>query len=180
MIRRFLSWLKSFFVTDDSWSIYKPTDRGIYSYFNGTAIVSADPMELYRALVSADLDQDFLVATTTNFSGDLPTHILQKVRKDADEAYQRILSKVRAAFSLKPVAEGGLPEDRVFELFTHFMDYTDRVKKNSRTLQTTLKPSADWTPISKEESLPILPISDSGSIESGQSTSPHGPQPLVP
>lgn len=165
MIFKFLQWLSSFFAPknlssrdDYALDLYTPGEKGIYSYFNGTEIIKEDPMVLHKRLmdVGPELSIDMKVASSPF--------------KDAKEAHNKMLEKVRKIFDLKPFKDGGLTEVQAIELFDHFLTYEDFQKKIAN-LPTT-EPTAPWSssPPSSAESPPTSSPTASGSTASGPST----------
>lgn len=149
MLRKFLNWLLgpstlSEFATEkapnevtvlrnqsepeedvpDEVKTFKPTLK-VYAYFNGQEMVKADPEVLFKkwGKVGGDLDVDI--------------SIVRAGSKDADQAYEKALSRIRGIFDVLPFDQGGLDESSTFELFLHFVQYIETVKKNSKVLATS-------------------------------------------
>lgn len=127
--------------------IYSPEERQIFKFFNGSRIVYADPIPLWKRVadVGPILSIDIKVANSMS--------------KDAGTAKELAASKVRKIFNLKELengieipTEGTLTDDECFGVLNEFLEWSNRLKKNSKT-----------TVISAEETLPSL---DSSSVDS--------------
>lgn len=161
---RFFTWLKSLFSKNkttegliDSYEMYLPHERMIYSYFDGQRIVKGDPLVLYKEVmaVRGDLAVDMRVSTSP--------------MKGADIAHSKVVGTIRKIFNLSPLDKGGLSELETIALLDHFLVYTEAVKKNSSPSQTSSTPTADFTS-SSPPNPPISPSSDSGSTENESKT----------
>ena len=163
------SWLVSLFKrkpTLKEMSLYTEEERLIYSYWNGEKIVKADPMVLYKKLVTIgpDLEADMLGARSKS--------------KKAMEYHDGVIKKLRNLFGVKSFEEGGLTEQETLSLYDHFQDYVGVIKKNgnpSATSQEETSPdtSASTPPSTEGSSTPSPPTpssSDSGSTEKESST----------
>ncbi len=106
-------------------TVFQAKNLRIYTYFNGTEMVKADPMVLFKKWMerAGDLDGDFA--------------IIRVGQMGADEAYEKALGRIRAIFDIKPLVDGGLDEDSTFDLFYHFIRYIEEVKKNLKSLPTS-------------------------------------------
>lgn len=102
----------------DTLEFYKPKERIIYSYWNGSQIVKADPMTLYKRVMdhSQELSAEMKVSNSPS--------------KDASSSHTSLVKKVRDIFNVLPLEEGGLSELETLQLLDHFMTYTNAVKKN--------------------------------------------------
>jgi len=167
MFSRFWAWLKAWFVKPDD-SIYQPTERLIYSYFNGEKLVIADPQVLYRALMDV----------APELSADINTSNSQS--KFWKQANDNAVKNVRNIFSIKPLPEGGLGELELFELLFHFIDYCDRLKKVRSPSQMSSVSLAAPIPTSEVKSQPIDNTLASGSTEKEPSTVEPEPSPTEP
>lgn len=125
----------------DEVKTFKPTLK-VYAYFNGQEMVKADPQVLFKqwGQVAGDLDVDFT--------------IIRSGSKDADQAYEKALGRIRSVFNILPMDQGGLDEDSTFELFYHFVNYIAEVKKNSRDSVTKSATTASPPPPSSDVPLP--------------------------
>lgn len=112
----------------DSFDVYEPGARRIYSYFDGEKVVAADPMVLWRNLMEV--------------RGDLSAHLSLAFApmdsKDKPQAYAKAAALSRKIFSVREFHEGGLTEAEAVNLVQHFWRYCDGVKKNS-------PPSPSWS-----------------------------------
>lgn len=108
-----------------SLSLYKPSERMIYRYFDGQKNVEVDPMIIFRAVSDHkhELSVDMKVSS-------LPM-------KGNIEAYQTLLNTIRKIFNVKPHAEGGLTEIETVALLDHWLVYEDTQKKITNPLPTT-------------------------------------------
>lgn len=182
-IRRLLNRIRSFLglTPKEQFDVYLPRERKIYSYFNGEKVLKADPMDIQRKLsaVSTELDMDLKIATSTEFAGNLPEAIMKNVFLDAEKARQNALKTLRGVFNVKTLDEGGLLDDEVFDVFSHFMIYVQAVKKNSMTSPITSKPSEDYKATS-EDARPITNTSVSGLTENVPGIESPEPLPTEP
>lgn len=167
MFSRFWSWLVSFFrktpaLIQESYDVYLPQDREIYSYFDGEKVVRVDPMPIYKKImaIGPELSVDIKVARSP--------------MKDAQKAHGAAVRKIREVFSIKEFDKGGLTEQESMDLLDHFLDYADSIKKNSSTSvisppETSLPTSVPLPDLSGVGSVPNQPTtntSDSGSTVS--------------
>ncbi len=146
----FLSWL---FGPRDLPNIYKPRELLLYEYFDGSKMVKADPMVLWKRImeVSTDLDIDIKVS--------------KSVSKDAPEAHDKVIKKCRRIFNLKPLEDGGLPETETVELFDHFMLFCWSLQKKMNGFQISAEATLVTSNSSPAESPPTPKPSPSGSTE---------------
>lgn len=153
----------------DPVDLFRPKERDIYHYFDGTAVRDADPLPLYRKMkdVITDLEVEFKVAS----SG----------MKGADEHYTSAVNRIRGIFDLKPFPEGGLTEMECVALFRHFFNYSGGVKKKLPPSSTPSPGTSDDTPPSTEPvpepSPPTELSSGSGSTASEPTTEPPAESP---
>ena len=135
---------------EDSYDLYKPRERLIYSYFDGRQIVKADPIYLYKRLMARgpEIDIDRKVAASES--------------KGALQAHDSLVSKLREVFEVKSLQEGGLTDSEITTLLDHYLTYTEILKKKwnpSLTSSASLVDSA----ASSAESRPTSSISAFGS-----------------
>lgn len=145
--------------------VFNPTERKIYSYFDGEKTVKADPMALYKKIagIGPELSIDIKVA--------------QSRSKDNVKAHTQAMEKVRGIFNIKPFEEGGLTEAELQALLDHFLTYCEGVKKNSKMFTTSL-PSSEASPTSTEPAVQIIqPSSGSGSTANAAFTAEPGKLP---
>ena len=149
------SWLNR---GDDDDALYSLGERFIYRYNNGQKVVRADPMRLYKAVmqVGPELEIDIKVSKSPS--------------KDAANAHQQALLKLRDIFAVKPLEEGGLTEIETFRLFDHFMAFCGVQKKSSSPPPTSPDAPSPPTPPSPAEGPPTPKPSDSGSTASDSSS----------
>jgi hypothetical protein len=184
MLRTFSEWVQSFFAPKKaspvhSFDLYKPEERYIYSYFDGERIVRADPIELYRRIMSKwpELRTDIAVS--------------QSPSKDAGQCHTRMIETIRELFRVKPldpVQRTGLTEVETIELLNHFFTFNGEVKKNSSEPPTSptatsppmQPPTAEPSSASVSVGSPTTKSSDSGSTESDPSTAEPTKSPSVP
>lgn len=148
-------------------SLYSPKERFIYAYFDGEKTVHEDPVVLYKRLeeVRPELAIDMRVSVSPS--------------KDARSAHDASVRKVRTIFGLKDFSAGGLTETEVFDLFDHFWDYLDAVKKNLSLFATSsISTPGPATPSSADAPI-TSPSSGSGSIADAPSTGGPGPSPTA-
>lgn len=158
MLRRFFSWLFSLFSSRSQTDIYKPGERLIYRYSNGQKTITADPLTLYKRVMDVGpyLSIDMKVA--------------QSISKDAGKAHNEMILRVRGIFNVEPLEKGGLTELETLQLLDHFLEYCERIKKNSRQFVTSSTSSAVSPITSEKASLPMSNSSDSGSTANAPST----------
>jgi len=104
--------------------------RFIFSYWNGSKIVKADPMVLWRSLQQhADFSEaDFR---------------LMKVDALRDSLVHKLANVVRDVFDIKSPDDGGLTELETLEVLRSFIEYTGFQKKSGEPMQTLQQPAAD-------------------------------------
>lgn len=152
---------------EERFDLYKPHERLIYSYWDGSKTVHADPMILWRKVmaIGPELSVDIKVANSP--------------MKDAANAHQKMLQKIRDLFGVKPFEEGGLTETESIALFDHFMVYCNVQKKTGREPPTSPGETSPSTPSppppsgggSSSASPPTGSSSGSGSTGTESSTS---------
>ena len=177
-MRFLLGWwhkTKSLFLSkqdsEQRFDIYAPRERLIYSYFDGEKQVLADPLELYQKVMDVwpGLRVDLKLAESALIK-----------EKESNEAYEKVVAKVREIFNIKNFKDGGLTKAECCHLLDHFFAFFIQLKKNSPPLQTSLESSEDSSPSSEEDDPPTDNSSDSGSTDEGPFTggpvsSPSGP-----
>ncbi len=137
MLRNLFNWIKSLFSSapkaEENYSLYKPSERLIYQYFDGKQIVHADPITLYKRLadVGTDLSMDIIES--------------ESPMKGAAEAREKVLTKIKWIFSVKSYEDGGLTFVELYGLFEHFMLYTQQIKKNLKRSPTQSAAQEDST-----------------------------------
>lgn len=137
---------------EEAYSIFKPEEQLIYSFWNGKEMVRADPQVLYRRMmeVSSDLGVDLKVA--------------QSISKDAGKARELAVTKIRKIFQIEPLSQdAGLTEQNTMDLFDHFLTFLGVTKKSSSPSQTLQTPSADSSSSSATGVSPTSSSSESGS-----------------
>lgn len=148
--------------------LFAPKDRQIFSYFTGKkeGMRDADPIELRRNLaeVGAELDVDIQLSVSEHSEWKL--------------GYEGALKKIRKAFDVLPVREGGLNEDETFGLLYAFMAYVDSVKKNMSPIvtPTTATSASTASPYKPSAASPTMnPTSAFGSTAAVPPTDAAGP-----
>mgnify|MGYP001618254763 CR=1 FL=1 len=141
-------------------ALYHPGERLIYRYFDGKEIRADDPLILYKRWrqVWPELSSDLKVAT----SQLLPD-------KETIPAQELAVEHMRGIFDVRSLAEGGLTDSEVEDLLWHFLEYSDRLKKDSPPSPTSSTPMGGWNG-SSADALGTSSSSDSGSAE-GESIS---------
>ena len=139
--------------------VYSPRERLIYSYSDGTQVVRADPLTLWKRMmeVGPELSIDMRVAHSPS--------------KDAVKAHGSALEKIRRIFAVRSWEEGGLSQLETFELLNHFMEWVGEQKKNGSSAPTSA--AATWAPSAPSSDANPPTPSSSGSIstDDGPSTS---------
>lgn len=182
MFKKMSNWIGGFFgskkeeVVPEKFNLYQPKERIIYYYFNGDKVVAADPMLLWRKL--------------SDVRGDLwaDAQLAYSISSKASQGYDNMIRKMRAIFDVKPLAEGGLSDPEVNDLFDNFLFYIDSVKKNSPTSATTSTATSTPTPqpiatpagAGSNGSHPTTSTLASGSTEKEPTTDGPAPSPSVP
>lgn len=148
------------FGTDD---VYRPRQRLIYRYWNGTRTIQADPMVLFKRVmeVGPSLSIDIKVSTSPS--------------KDAQTAHAGVMDKIRGIFSVGTFDKGGLTDLETAGLLDHFLTYCDRLKKNMRPTATSAAVTSVITAPSLDDNQPTLSGSGSGSTGAEPSTVPPSP-----
>lgn len=166
------NWIKSFFnkKEEDKFDLYKPSERGVYSYYKGytpDTLVRMDPMVLWVRLQnkSAEISQDWGAA-----------HVTQS--KFSEKARASLMNNIREIFELKPWGEGGLSDWDARDLLIHFWVFSGMIKKNSNQSQMSSNSTEDSTS-SGNENPPTSPSSDSGSVKNDPPTEMPPPLPSV-
>jgi hypothetical protein len=121
MLKRLWQWLLGLFAKTDG-DGFRPRERLIYRYFDGTRVVSADPLVLYQKVmdVAPSIAADAAAARTPGFS-------------KGEQAYQSMLEAMRGIFGVTPfkdLGQGkyeGLTESEVTALYAHFWEYVEGV-----------------------------------------------------
>lgn len=105
---RVWKWIKSWFEPKHRLDVFKPSKRLVYTYWDGTKDVTADPMRVYKKLLAAwkPLSQSF-----------------QEMARGSGEAYEVAIGLLQKVFGLKTPEQGGLGETEVLALFRHFWEY---------------------------------------------------------
>lgn len=166
MFKKLFGWLSG----GGRGDLYHPRDRLIYRYFDGQREVAADPMVLYKLLmdVGPEIGIDMKVAASPS--------------KDAGKAHDKMVQKIRGAFGVLPLKDGGLTDLESVELLQHFLVFVDAIKKNSSPLPTSPGETPAPSAPSSVAGPPTPSSSGSGSTGGGSSTvgpppSPSGPPP---
>ncbi len=151
-------WWKSLFRAKPNYDTYKPSERVIYTYWNGQNNVTEDPIIVYRRLmdVGPELSVDMKVSTS--------------IHKDAGIAYVAMVKKIRGIFDLKPMSEGGLTEAETVQLLDHFLTFCGMVKKNSSPTPTNATATSPSSPSSWVGNPPTANTSASGSTANEPTT----------
>lgn len=170
----FTKWKRrKFSALPESIDLYSPEERLLYGYWNGNRYVFQDPMVLYKRVmeVGPELSIDIQVANSP-IKGNI-------------EASKKLMDKIRKIFDIEPYDpakpnNSGLTEIGLSGLLTHFLTYSDIVKKNvlgSPPPQTISVPTASPAPSAQEESPPTPPTSDTTSTEETPNTDTPTPPP---
>lgn len=161
------SWFTSLFRSSkDKYDLYHPAERSIYHYWNGKERIDADPMVIYKRLmeISSDLSVDIKVAASTS--------------KDNYKKHDCMIEGIAKVFQVESLGKGGLTNIETIDLLNHFLNFCDRVKKNSNLFPTSSISSVDFkTSIAEDQ--PTTNSSDSGSTEKESSTAEPPPSPLA-
>jgi hypothetical protein len=152
---------------DMEWDQYKPKDRKIYRYFDGTKEVAGDPMVLYKRFM--DVAPEMRVYWKVSRSPS----------KYATKAHCDLIVKIRQVFEIKTLAEGGLSEPECEDLLDHFLIYVELVKKNSGMQAISVSETSRATPPSSAENPATPNGSASGSTAEEPKTESPGASPTA-
>ena len=128
----------------DDLAIFHVDDMQIYVYHNGSEVIKADPMTLFKRVSErmSEIQADIQLICMPAMKG---------WENKIDEAYQHALKCIREVYNVKPLEEGGLTEQKTFELHNHFLRFVFDVKKNSSQSQTSL-PTTESASVPLQES----------------------------
>lgn len=155
-------WFKK---NDTDGEFYKPKERQIYCYWNGKEDIKEDPTVIYRRI--ADVGPELKIDLT----------VAGSISKDAGKAEVKAIQKLQKIFEVKSFAEGGLTEEELWNLFSHFLDYRDRLKKNSSPSPISATATLGSSSSSSAESPPTESGLVSGSTEKEPCTDQAEPLP---
>ena len=105
--------------------------RMIFRFWDGKKVRGADPIVVWRALLS---HPEFEITRDTELM-NVPEF------KISDAARHRLVAATRAAFAVKSLADGGLTEDETVSLFQSFCVYAAELKKNSSNTPISSEPT---------------------------------------
>jgi hypothetical protein len=160
-------------IMSERFDVYDPGERLIFHHFDGQKVIPADPVVIERRLARIwnDLAVDMRMAVLETMPGEKEDKASERREKAREACWPRI----RYAFNLKTLEDGGPTPTECEDLLFKFLSYRDEVKKNSRTSPTTSTPSPE-SPTS-QEGPPTSSTSASGSTGSESST---GGRPRLP
>ena len=164
---RFLRWIFSLFVPATGCDVYRPSERIIYRYHDGTKWVRADPMVLWKRLMERGP------------AISIDTQVASSPSKDAKKAHDALIANIRLIFDLAPLNEGGLTEQESADLLDHFLIYTQSLKKKANLLPT-LSNSAAASKTSTVAGHPMPPSLDSGCAVNDSCSAEPTQRPLEP
>ena len=176
-MKRLFTYFLTFFVRPkkplERYDVYRPEERYIYHYWDGSRMVAADPLELYKRVsgIGTELSIDMKVA--------------QSESKASKDAHASMLDKIRAIFDIAPPVSpidctGTLSQIELVDLFDHFMLFAEGVKKNSRKSPTSFTAILPPSKPSSNASQAISSSSGSGSTGEGPSTDGPARSPMGP
>lgn len=139
----------------DRYDIYQPAERLIFEFFDGSKVVKADPMRIYKRIMACgtELSTDQKLAVSPS--------------KDAVKGHENMLKKIREIFDIKPLEEGGLTEFETAELLDSFLLYAHMIKKNSSPTTTIQEEASQPTPPPTKEAENPTTSNDSASGSTG-------------
>lgn len=166
------SWFTSFFRSTtkktsteqlnelENLAIFKPEDKGLFEYWNGEKLIAADPMALYRKLMTKALEIDncYKVATSQSTA--------------AINYYDDLVKTIRLIFEVKQFTEGGLTDDLCVKLLDCFLVFVDDVKKNWSIVPTLPKETPSAPRSSSGDDSTTLNTSASGSTKTDKNSEP--------
>lgn len=153
--------------------LFSPRQRAIYHYYSGTdargrqVYTTVDPMELVKriAAVRNEIAINFKVAMSKS--------------KDADECFGKLIDLLRGVFAVKDLAQNGLTEVEVLQLYHHFNAYMESLKKSTSSTATPAPATSPASPPSPDGSPDTSSSSASGSTESVNNSEPPEPTPTA-
>lgn len=142
-VSRMFGWFKNLFRKESSskgdassapskGGFFEPKERQIYSYWNGTDVIEADPMTLFRKIM--DVGPELAV----------DVKLADSISKDAAAGFSGMVTKSRTVFGIKSFEEGGLTENESVQLLDNFLGWCQEQKKNMNPTPTaaTVTPAA--------------------------------------
>ena len=124
--------------------VYRPSKRLVFSYFDGTNMVRADPMTLYRKLVLQGVD----------IKTNLKAFHEAQTETDALTAHAGLVSQVNQAFNLKPYEEGGLTSVETLACWDKFLHFVGFTNQSAPTSLAQPKPPEKQPPPAEPEPVP--------------------------
>jgi hypothetical protein len=112
-------------------NIIRSRQRQIFRFWDGKKVRGADPIVVWRALLS---HPDFEITRDTELM-NVPDF------KVSDPARRRCVAATRAAFGVESLGGGGLTEDETVDLFKAFCIYAVELKKNFRDTPISSEPT---------------------------------------
>lgn len=168
MIRKLFRWLLTFFkiLPKPGIDLFRPEERLLYGYWNGSTTIWADPLVLYKKLmeIGPEISINIKVANSP-MQGNI-------------EASNSLAKQIRSIFNIAPFdpsnkTSNGLTESELIALLGHFLNYSEDVKKKLAgyvTVPTTSQDSASSSQSAPKQNPPTTTTSDSNSIEKDKST----------
>lgn len=156
MFRWLLSWFQK--KPEFSLDLYIPAERFIYKYFDGSKVVTADPMALCKRLAEKGsyLAMDMKVAKAG--------------MKDSPKKHDAAMAAIRYVFDVSEFKDGGLTDLELVSLLEHYLTYEDYQKKTANLLWT-LPMGTSSASLPSTAASPVTPSSSgSGSTEGVSST----------
>lgn len=168
--------------------VWLPGDQGVFRYFDGEKVVTADPMVLSRKVDDASAEIDSGIKLAQSAAIERPPGMTPPAKGgplDPWRGWDEAVKKIREIFgagTLKDLGDGkwsGLTDEKVFELFDAFLNYRDALKKTSSQSPAPAPASATSSPSSAASP----PASSSGPSTSSTpapgSTTKPGPSPTA-
>jgi hypothetical protein len=151
--------------------MYKPKDRQIYEFNDGTTDRVVDPIEVatkLNAVAEIDIDkgQEILQAFSKQTISDKPTDFERQQTKEALDVSAQMADAIRKAFDIPPFAKidgkiVGLTQTELLTLLADFSDFLDQIKKKQEQQAT----SQQSTEVVHSEPSTMKPMSVSGLTE---------------
>ena len=113
-------------ITDDDF-LFKPKERMIFKFWDGEKIREIDPMVLYGRLGDVSTELDVAIKLSRSAS------------KDSRQGHREVVQLLSKIFGVKSFEEGGLTESELLDVFISFMEWVDRLKKNSPQSLTSVE-----------------------------------------
>ena len=146
--------------------LYSPTERLIFRYHDGTKIIRADPLELYKKVMDVAPDLDIAIK------------LANSLHSDAKKGQEEAIATINGIFGLRPLdQEGGVTGIETMGIYDRFWEFCDSIKKNSRVNPTSAVETSPGMPGCDANDLITRRTAASGSTASESSNGQPIPLP---